>query len=871
MSDKPQASIAGPSPADNKAKHLGAALGAVASVVVFGVALWFLHREMAGLSKAAILDHVTAIPLWTLLASTGFAFCSYLVLIGYDATALRYLNRKVPYGQVALTSFMAYAIGHNVGFVSLSGGSIRYRMYSLAGLGGSEIARLVVFVSATFFIGAAGLLGIALLLMPETQTAIFGLPTLLVKGAGVLLLAVPCVYAALAIMRREPFHFRDWQVAVPQPSIALSQVVVSVIDMMFASATLYILLEPALHIGYFPFLGIYLLALGAGLVSSLPGGIGVFEAVLVAALPQVEPTALLGTIIVYRLVYYVLPLVLALILMVTHEARLHRHVLGPTLSRAGGWFTTLTPKAISVLIFLAGLVLLLSGASPAVESRLALISKALPLPLLEVSHLSGSIIGTGLLILAQGLYRRLHGAYLAALAAIVTGIVVSLIKGLDYEVALILAGAATALWLSREQFYRLESIGDEPFSVRWIAAIVAILIISFWVGLLSFRHVEYADRLWWQFAFSAEAPRFLRASLLAAITALSFALWKSFRSRTKLRVANATIDDIEQARLVVASSMHASANAALIGDKRFLWSADRQAFIMYQVSGRSWIALGDPVGPAEYREELVWAFREIVDQHDGRTVFYEVSDAYLPLYIDLGLTLSKLGEEGRVPLEGFTMQGSQRAELRQADNKAKKNGAVFEVLPRSVVPAITAELRRVSDSWLNDKSTAEKGFSLGAFSEEYLQNFDCAVVRLNGEIVAFANLWPAPAGNELSIDLMRYDQRAPKGVMDYLFVELMLWASANNYRWFCLGMAPLAGLEQRPLAPLWHKLGHLVFSHGENFYNFEGLRSYKEKFDPEWQPRYLACPGGWLNLPAALLDASQLISGGTAAMIARKN
>ena len=128
MSDKPQASIASALPENNKAKHFAAALGAAASLVVFGVALWFLHREMAGLSRAAILDHIAAIPLWTLLASTGFAVCSYLALTGYDATALRYLDRKVPYRQVAATSFMAYAIGHNVGLVSLSGGSIRYRM-----------------------------------------------------------------------------------------------------------------------------------------------------------------------------------------------------------------------------------------------------------------------------------------------------------------------------------------------------------------------------------------------------------------------------------------------------------------------------------------------------------------------------------------------------------------------------------------------------------------------------------------------------------------------------------------------------------------------------------------------------------------------
>jgi phosphatidylglycerol lysyltransferase len=296
-------------------------------------------------------------------------------------------------------------------------------------------------------------------------------------------------------------------------------------------------------------------------------------------------------------------------------------------------------------------------------------------------------------------------------------------------------------------------------------------------------------------------------------------------------------------------------------------ASDREAFIMYQISGNSWIAMGDPVGPVDCHQELTWAFREMVDRHDGHTVFYQVADESLPLYVDLGLTLSKLGEDATASLRDFSLQGSDRAELRQALNRTRKNGAVFQVVPRTAVTSIMGDLRRVSDAWLADKSSAEKGFSLGSFSESYIANFDCAVVRVHNEIVAFANLWPAPASAELSVDLMRYVQSAPKGIMDYLFVELMLWGSANGYQCFSLGMAPLSGLEKRSLAPLWHKIGHLIFTHGENFYNFEGLRNYKQKFNPEWQPRYLACPGGWRNLPTALIDVSRLIAGGVTGMV----
>jgi phosphatidylglycerol lysyltransferase len=108
---------------------------------------------------------------------------------------------------------------------------------------------------------------------------------------------------------------------------------------------------------------------------------------------------------------------------------------------------------------------------------------------------------------------------------------------------------------------------------------------------------------------------------------------------------------------------------------------------------------------------------------------------------------------------------------------------------------------------------------------------------------------------------MRFDADAPRGVMDYLFTELMLWGRAQGFRWFNLGMAPLAGLERRPLAPLWHRVGNFLFAHGEHFYNFEGLRRYKSKFAPTWQPRYLVAPGGWA-LPRVLVDVSLLIAGG---------
>jgi phosphatidylglycerol lysyltransferase len=134
-------------------------------------------------------------------------------------------------------------------------------------------------------------------------------------------------------------------------------------------------------------------------------------------------------------------------------------------------------------------------------------------------------------------------------------------------------------------------------------------------------------------------------------------------------------------------------------------------------------------------------------------------------------------------------------------------------------------------------------------------------VRKLGAIVAFANIWRAGCGTEMSIDLLRYTDNAPKSVIDFLLIETMLWGKQQACKWFSLGMAPLSGLEEHALAPAWHKVGRMVQRYGEMFYPFEGLRKYKEKFLPVWRPRYLAAPGG-LAMAGALLDVTALISGG---------
>jgi phosphatidylglycerol lysyltransferase len=299
-----------------------------------------------------------------------------------------------------------------------------------------------------------------------------------------------------------------------------------------------------------------------------------------------------------------------------------------------------------------------------------------------------------------------------------------------------------------------------------------------------------------------------------------------------------------------------------------LFSESGRAFLMYGVHRGVWVALGDPVGPRDDSRELAWRFCELADEHGARPAFYEIGCGELPMYVDLGLSLVKVGEEARVPLADFSLDGGARKGLRRSLRDAERAGLTLEIADPPLAPALWEEMEGVSDAWLGERNTREKGFSLGFFDTGYLRHFPQALVRRDGRLVAFANLWQAGGREELSVDLMRYAPDAPPGVMDYLFLRLMLWGKEQGFGWFNLGIAPLSGFETRALAPFWSRLGGLVYRHGEHFYNFRGLRQYKDKFDPVWSPRYLASRGG-LALPYVLTSVASLISGGLRGVLAR--
>jgi phosphatidylglycerol lysyltransferase len=857
----------GGSDAGRLRSRLAKAAVALSSVAVFAIALWVLHRSLAQFTLADVQRALHRTPWPAITAAVVTSTLSYWVLTGFDSLAARHVGIHLPYRRIALASFISQAISHSTGFAALTGSSIRYRLYSSAGISAADVARIVTFCALTFGLGAAFIVTAAMLLEPRPVGIAMGLSGSAVRAIGLALISGLVVYAGLTLGGTRRFSLGSWRIALPSWRMTAAQTLLAVIDLALAAAALYFLLPPVAKPSFVAFVGLFSVAIFAGVVSHVPGGLGVFEGLMVVMLPQIPATHVLGSLILYRALYNLAPLVIASALLGITELLQRRGVVAVTARWLGGSVEALAPALFAAMALLGGAVLLWSGATPAVPLRLEVLEHLVPLPVVEASHLMGSVVGVWLLLLARGLYRRLDGAYWMACGLYCAGIAFSLLKGVDWEEAGLLAIFLGGLAPARRAFYRRASLIRQRFTIGWAAAILTVVASSVWLATFSFQYHRYSREMWWNFAFSSDAPRALRASVVVAVVAAAYTLARLL-APARERPQRADAVQMETAKAVAMASPSAESQIALLGDKSFLFNADRTAFLMYGVSGRSWVALGDPVGPPSEWPDLIWRYREMVDEVAGWPVFYQVTPQGLPYYLDLGLSFVKLGEEARVRLDGFSLQGPARSELRYAHKRAQKDGSSFEIIPPENVPSLIPTLKAVSDEWLGRRQTREKGFSLGIFDPDYLSHFPCAVVRRGERIVAFANLWLSGNKEEIAIDLMRHGQDSGYGVMDYLFIETMLWGQAAGYHWFSFGVAPLSGMRDNALAPLWNRVGAFLYRHGEDLYNFQGLRRYKEKFQPEWEPRFMASPGG-LALPRVAADVAALISGGVKGLVTK--
>lgn len=825
-------------------------------VVLLVLAAYALTHEIRDMGAGALTEALREVGLAPVLASLTFAFGSYACLHLYDRVALRQLRITVPTRDVVATSFLANTLAQTVGVSVFTGGAVRVRGYRRFGISVAQVGQILLVNTLGFVLGSWVLVAAAMLIEPRAANPVLpgGLTAIRIVGA---LLAAGWFVAFVAVgPRGRGITVAGLRFSLPGRSVMMSLTLLSTGELALCAASFYTLLPFGVGPHFPGFVGLYLVAVLAGLISTVPAGVGVFEWTMLALLPDVSAAQVLAAALVYRLTYYLIPLAVAVLVAAANHGAQWTVRIAERTHDARTRVRPVLPRLIAVLVFVVGGFLTMTGSA----SVPAFHRHAVPTPLLESSHLAVSLVGLFMVFLARSLWARSHSAWTLAIVASVASLPLSVLRGgvpplLLWAITLTLAAT---LWFARRAFDRAGGIFDQAWSVRWMLSLVAVVGATAW--LLTFIHDQhgYDDFVWWRFAQDAQAPRAARSLLVVILVIAALGLTRLLRGeRGPLPPGDRA--EVERAMAIVARQDNTEANLAMLGDKAFLFSEDGQGFVMMQRFGGSLIAMGDPVGPTDTARELIWAFREHADELGLRPVFFEVGGEYWQTYLDLGLSLTKLGEEAIVPLTDFSLEGRPRKALRQAMNKAGRDGLTFRVLSTDEVSAEIATLAAISREWLGEKSGAEKGFSLGSFDPDYVSRCPVAVIERHGVIVAFANLWTTGTDRQLSIDLMRHVRDVPNGTMDFLFISLFLWGREHGYAQFSLGMAPLTGFTDHRLAGRWNRVASLFARYGERFYGFAGLRHYKEKFGPSWRAHYLAAPSG-IGTIAALVDVTRLIS-----------
>ena len=822
-------------------------------VVAFGtVAPDIDYREMI-----RVLRRLPASAVALSLCATVVSFAA---LVGRDASALRYVGARVSASALLLAGFCGSALGNAVGFGVLTAAAVRYRIYGAVGVKADDVARLLVFIFAGFAIGLLGVGGVAGLVEAEPVGKLLGWSPLLIRTASSL--AVTVVVYLLVVGTPGWMRFGGLELAPPSRALIAAQVALTSIRLTGAAAALWVFLPPS-SVDFVTFAAIFSAATALAAITHIPAGAGVFEIVVLWAFRgRASSESVAAALVAYRFIYYLLPLVVSAIAFAYFE---FGHAIsareGPADERLARAAARLSPTFMSVLAFATGVMLLISGATPTFSRRLAELSLHVPLWAVEASHFLGSVIGVVFLFVARGLLDRRDGAWKFALALSVSSLVFSIFKGLAFGEAAFLLLFTVLLLATRQQFYRPTSMFDQPFTLAWFAAVTGIVAAAFGILFLVFQDLRTGPRgVWWQFEFDAQAPRALRALLGASVLTVAFALRELLRAPIGV-APKPTAPELEKARSIIETQQRGEAMLALMADKSFLFSESSRSFLMYGKRGRSWIALFDPVGPREEWPALIDRFVRMSLVYGGRAAFYQIRPESLPVYLDAGFSVMKLGEDAVISLSNFSLKGGSASHLRYALKRGQRDGLEFEFLtPERVLPYMD-DLAEISAKWLDSRHGDEKGFSVAAFEPRYVARQCIGLLRQHGDPVAFVSVMATRSGGEATIGLMRSSGSNCPVAMEYLFTNIILAVKERGFTSLSLGAAPLAGVRRAPLPSRWHRLASLIWKHGDRFYNFQGLRAFKGKFNPAWEPRYFAAAGS-LGPFVALADAAVLIGAG---------
>ncbi|MGM0217115.1 bifunctional lysylphosphatidylglycerol flippase/synthetase MprF [Enterococcus sp. AZ126] len=576
-----------------------------------------------------------------------------------------------------------------------------------------------------------------------------------------------------------------------------------------------------------------------GIVSMIPGELGSFDIMMILGLSAlgINREVAVAWILLYRLFYYIVPFIIGTIFFIKNLS----HILNKRYAGIPRELTTaLAHKIVVFLMYFSGIMIVLSATIPEAFSQFEWLTRLNPLSFHIITQLPAILLGFLLLIMGRGIAARVKRAYLPTIALILITLIYTFIKDFSWGIILFLTLLLIIVIFSKGELFREQLVYSWEMvtidGIIFLALTILYIVIGVY-NLPTFPH--HKNHFISFFFFPSEKIWFSGFMGILLVTLFSYLFIRYLEgSRHKI---GTPLDDDRALTLLNTYGGNTDSQLIFLKDKDMYIYTNQDnedtVLLQFKTLNNKCVVMGDPSGKKEDFPAAMEQFINEADRFGYLPVFYEASEEIVMFLHEFGYDFIKMGEEAHVDLPNFTLSGKKMKSERAVMNRFKKENYQFEVLQPPFSAELIQELKLVSDEWLGNRK--EKGFSLGFFSESYLQRGKIAVAKnQDNRIVAFANIMPTYTKEEGTIDLMRYSKEAPSGVMDYLFISLFSYMNDEEFTYFNLGMAPLSNVGTSRKSFIQERIAYLVYEFGSRFYSFRGLRDYKEKYATEWVSRY---------------------------------
>ncbi|MCL2799761.1 MAG: phosphatidylglycerol lysyltransferase domain-containing protein [Endomicrobia bacterium] len=806
--------------------------------LIFVGALILLHNQVKDLHYADIINALGAIPSFKIIIALFLALLYYLLLGGYDIVAFKYINAKVPLKpkDILFTCFVSNVLGVNTGYSMLFGGSVRYRLYSIHNVSMIDVTKVLFFSAATIWLGLLAVGGLVFTITPVSLSGVakFDIST---RWIGIVFLAVLSAYVLLSVFNFKPVRILKRNITFPNIKIVSAQIILATADWIIASLTLYILM-PSGEIPYFMLLKVFLVAQLLGIISQVPGGMGVFEASIALLLPTaMENPGVIGGLLAYRAIFYFFPLAVALLMLGFYESSRFVKKLDDKMKIFGRTVSSAVVQILTVSTFIAGMIALFSASTPFDVAQFKAVINLIPVWFVDLSHFLLSASAAALLFVTRPLQLRIKSAH--KWTCIILGFIIALVFITGVPL-LILGGFLIlfiALLLSKKYFYRDIPAINTRFSQWWFSAIGGVFVLSVWIGFFVNREDIFSwirlESLFENILNASDAARFLRASVGMIAIFFLVAMEQIFRNFVKKPL----VFDKNDIKNIIDSSDYAYAFEALSADKKFVLNDEKNSFIMYAPSGDNWIALGDPVGKESQISETLWRFKEITDGQSVRPAFIGIDGRHMRVYDDIGLDIFKIGEEAKVLLETFKSDGRIAGNFEEIVKNVETQGFKYETVKSADFEKYRSIFAQINAHWEHKYGYIQRNFIPGRYDETYMKDMDFSILIKDKKICAFSVFAATKNKNEISTGVIRHIDCADD-VFTYMVFKNVLWAKENGYKRFDFGLTYVESEDgNNEVIKQFAKM----FTFAEHFnYNVNLLREFKNKFSPEWRDKYIA-------------------------------